>query len=126
MTVLTQRYNSFHVQYIPRGITPSLSHIRQVFDNCYAPTHLSAWLGLLDSASSDSIIRRRPVERGRVRMRRKRAQPQQGISETTHSSQLDTAREPSINSNHIAHRSAVIIATLVGGSYALMCTQFYA
>lgn len=88
-TVLTHRYSSFHVRYIPRGITPSLSHIHQVFDNSHAPTHPSSRLGTLDAASSDSVIRRRPAERGRVRTRRKRAQPLRGISKASHGSQLD-------------------------------------
>lgn len=87
-TVLTQRQNYFFIQYIPRGITLSVSHIHQVFDNSHAPSHLSLWLGLLDAASGDSIIRRRPAERGRVRMRQKRAQPQQETPKTSHGSQL--------------------------------------
>lgn len=78
-----------HIQYTPGGITPSPAHIHQVSDNSHAQTHLSSWLELLDAASSDSVIRRRPVERGRVRMRQKRAQPQQGPSQTSHGSQLD-------------------------------------
>lgn len=57
-------------------------------------------------------------------MRRERAQPQQGISETTHSSQLDAAREPSVNSNHIAHRSAVSIVTRVWGGGELITHEY--
>lgn len=90
-TVLTPRNNSYPRKYIPRGITLSVPHIHQAFDSTRASTHPSPWLGLLDAASSDSIIGRRPAERGRVRPRQKRAQPQQGISKTSHSSQLDSS-----------------------------------
>ncbi len=117
VTVLTQRYNSFHIQYIPKGITLSLSHIHQVFDNSHAPTHLSSWLGLLDAASSDSIIRRRPAERGRVRTRQKRAQPQQGISKT--SRRLAAGRQLCLGDCNPA-RENVLVAK---GKHPSYCTQ---
>lgn len=90
-TTLRQSYNSFHIKYIPSGIALPLSHILQVFDNSHAPAHHSPRLGLLDAASSDSVIARQPVERGRVRMRQKRAQPQQGVSKTSHGSPQDSS-----------------------------------
>ena len=92
--ILTVRCQCEHKATTPSTYSASPKGLRcfcHTPNNSHAPTHPPSLLGLLDAASSDSIIRRRPAERRRVRMRQKRAQPQQGISKTSHGSQLDSS-----------------------------------